>query len=175
MAALSLSRPDPSEYGSFYEGYVARATGDVFELLGEQRSEIEALRSLSAAQALHRYEPGKWSVKEVIGHMHDAELVFAYRMLRIARGDTTPLAGFDQQPYVDNAHFDRVSLDDLVDGLLTARAATLSLANQLDEGAWARTGVASGFAVSARAIVFIIAGHTSHHLHILRDRYGLRA
>lgn len=174
MPNETLSRPDTSEYATYYQTYVAPiADQDVLELLNTQSTVFEPLRSLSESGATHRYAPDKWSVKEVIGHLNDAERVFAYRMLRIARGDETPLAGFDQQPYVDTAHFDRLPISSLVDSFRTARASTLSLAGEIDDDGWRRMGVASGFPVSARALAYIIAGHATHHIGILRDRYGM--
>ena len=169
-----LSRPDASEYATFYQAYIGPIADDnVLEMLNEQPAALESLRSLSDSGATYRYEPHKWSVKEVIGHITDSERIFAYRMLRIARGDQTPLAGFDQQPYVDIAHFDRLPMGSLLDSFRTARTSTLSLVGELDNDAWPRMGVASGVPVSARALAYIIAGHATHHIGILRDRYGL--
>lgn len=174
MPSHSLSRPDASEYKPAYNTYIDPvADHDALELLTTQIDALEPLRSLSESAALHRYAPGKWSVKEMIGHITDAERIFAYRMLRIARGDQTPLANFDQQPYVDAAHFDRFPIAALVDAFRTARAATLSLTSEIDDDGWRRMGVASDFPVSARALAYIIAGHAAHHIGILRDRYGV--
>ncbi len=168
------TRPDASEYATNYQTNVGPiADQNVLDLLNKQSSAFAPLRSLSDSDATHRYEPDKWSVKEVIGHITDAERVFAYRMLRIARGDQTPLASFDQQPYVDMAHFDQFPIAALIDSFRTTRAATLSLAGEIDDDGWRRTGVASGFPVSARAIAYIIAGHAMHHIGLLRDRYGV--
>lgn len=168
------TRPDASEYATYYQTYVGPiADQNLLDLLNKQPSAIAPLRSLSDSDATHRYGPDKWSVKEVIGHITDAERVFAYRMLRIARGDQTPLAGFDQQPYVDMANFDRFPIASLIDAFGTTRAATLSLAGEIDDDGWRRMGVASGFPVSARALAYIIAGHATHHIGILRDRYRM--
>ncbi len=169
-----VSRPDASEYAPYYGTYIGRVPDDnVAELLNRQRTIFEPLRSLTDAQALERYAEDKWTVKQVIGHINDAERIFAYRMLRVARGDATALAGFDQQPYVDIANFDRLPLATLIDSFETARASTLSIVTELDESAWPRKGTASGFPVSAGALAFIIAGHVIHHAGILRDKYGL--
>jgi|SRR5665213_803090 len=173
MPHHAISRPDPSEYAPYYETYIGPvANQDVLQFLKTQSAALEPLRSLSETDAMKRYAPDKWSVKESIGHVTDAERIFAYRMLRIARGDQTPLAGFDQQPYVEMANFDRLPIAELVDAFGTARAATLSLAGEIDDDGWRRMGVASGFPVSARALAYIIAGHATHHIGILRDRYG---
>jgi uncharacterized damage-inducible protein DinB len=174
MSPKSALRAESSEYAPYYGTYIGPiADQDIRALLSSQASALDPLRSLSDAQAKHRYGPDKWSVKEVIGHITDAERVFSYRMLRIARGDSTPLAGFDQQPYIEAAKFDALPIATLVDGFKTTRAATLSLMQQIEDEAWPRMGVASGFPVSARALAYIIAGHTTHHIGILRDRYGV--
>ena len=173
MTSTPLPRPDESEYAPFYAGYVRLSGDDVTSTLEQQRAEIEALRALAEPAATHRYAEGKWSVKEVIGHITDAERIFAYRMLRIARGDTTPLASFDEQMFVAGANFDALPMDTLIDSFAAARASTLALIAELDGGVWARTGTASGKPVSARALAHIIAGHAAHHIAILRDRYGI--
>lgn len=174
MPNQTAMRPEASEYAPYYWTYIGPiADQDVTALLSSQASALDPLRSLGEPAATQRYAPDKWSVKEVIGHITDAERVFAYRMLRIARSDATPLAGFDQQPYVDAANFDGLPITTLVDGFRATRSATLSLMNQIGDDAWPRMGVASGFPVSARALAYIIAGHATHHIGILRDRYGL--
>jgi hypothetical protein len=175
MPAYALSRPDPSEYATYYESYIRPVAGeDIPELLKSQPAVLEPLRSIGDSDAKKRYAPDKWSVKEVIGHVNDAERIFAYRMLRIARGDQTALSGFEQQPYVDVARFDRLPIAQLVDAFGTARASTISLMGEIDADGWRRMGTASGFPVSARAIAYIIAGHAAHHLGVLLDRYGVR-
>lgn len=172
MSKTSVLRVEASEYAPYYGTYIGGvADQDIGALLSSQAGVLDPLSSLSDANAKYRYGPDKWSVKEVIGHITDAERVFAYRMLRIARGDATPLAGFDQQPYVEAAHFDALPITTLIDGFKTTRAATLSLMTQIDDDAWPRMGSASGFPVSARALAYIIAGHLEHHVGILRDRY----
>lgn len=174
MPNHALSRPDASEFATHYQTYIGPiADQNVPELLTEQADAFEPLRPLSESDVAHRYASDKWSVKEVIGHVTDAERVLAYRMLRIARGDQTPLAGFDQQPYVEAANFDRFPIAALIDAFRTTRAATLTLVNEIDDDGWRRMGVASGVPVSARALAYIIAGHATHHIAILRDRYGV--
>jgi hypothetical protein len=174
MPSSLPSRPDASEYAPYYHTYIGPiADQNVMELLQTQLDAFEPLRSIGESGAGYRYEPGKWSVREVIGHVTDAERVFSYRMLRIARGDQTPLAGFDQEPYVAAANFDRLPIAALIDAFRATRNATLSLAGDLGADAWLRMGVASGFPVSVRALSYIAAGHAAHHIRILRDRYGL--
>jgi hypothetical protein len=174
MIPTTLSRPDASEYKAYYHTYVDPiADQNALELLSTQKNALEPLRAIDESRALYRYAPGKWSVKEVIGHVTDAERIFSYRLLRIGRGDKTPLASFDQEPYIDTAHFDRFPITDIIDAFRTTRDATLSVAGQIDEDGWPRTGTASDSPVSARALAYIIVGHASHHFGILRDKYGL--
>jgi len=174
MSSSAALRAVPEEYAPYYGTYIGPiADQDITALLVAQRESFGALRSLDDSRALHRYAPDKWSVKEVVGHITDAERVFAYRMLRIARGDATPLAGFDQQPYVEAAYFDSMPISQLVDAFRATRSSTLALMAEIGNDAWPRMGVASGFPVSARALAYIIAGHATHHITILRERYGL--
>lgn len=167
------ARPRPDEYAEFYAGYIERVPdGAALALLQDQRRSIPALlRGLSPEQAGHRYAPGKWSVKEVVGHMCDVERVMAYRALRIARGDETPLAGFEQDDYVETAGFDERALPALAAEFERVRDATTSLFRGLSDDAWGRRGTASGAEVTVRALAYIIAGHAEHHMEIIRTRY----
>ena len=174
MTTQVLSHPGADEYAPYYNTYIAPVAGtNALETLVTQIGALDPLRSLGDAQTLHRYATDKWSVKETVGHITDAERIFACRMLRIARGDKTPLPGFDQQPYVDAAHFNSLPIGTLVDSFRAPRAATIALTKEIDGDAWLRTGTASGFTVSARALAYIITGHATHHIGILRDRYGM--
>jgi len=170
-----IPRPAPSEYAPHYAGYVNRVSeGEVLDHLARQIEETRALlRDLPPSRAVHRYATGKWSVAEVVGHIADAERIFAYRALRIARGDATPLAPFDENAYTPAGSFDRRTLTDLVDELTAVRQATLALFRGMPGEAFERTGIASGRTVSVRALAFIIAGHELHHVAILRERYGI--
>ncbi len=174
MTAPTIA-PAAGEYAPHYAGYVARVPqGDVLARLRKQIGETAALlRPLDAAKASYRYAPGKWSVIEVLGHLCDAERVFAYRALRFARGDETPLAGFDENVYVPAGEFERRSIADVVAEFEAVRAATVALLGGLPEAAWVRWGVANGQRVTVRALAHIIAGHELHHVEVLRTRYGL--
>lgn len=174
-AAPRLDRPGPDEFAPFYAGYIERVPeGDVLELLERQAEETQALlRPLSAERARDRYAPDKWSVTEVAGHLADAERIFAYRALRIARGDETPLPGFDEAAYVPMAGFERRGLPDVLDELRVVRQSTLLLFRGLDDSAALRRGTANDKPVSVRAAAYIIAGHERHHVNVLRTRYGL--
>jgi uncharacterized damage-inducible protein DinB len=171
-ASPAAARPAPNEYAPYYEGYVSLVEGDVLETLERQGAETAALLGrLTEEQGDSRYAPGKWSVKELVGHVIDAERVFAYRALRIARGDRTPLPGFDQDPYVANSNAAGRTLPSLADEFSHVRASTLALLRSLDDAAWSRSGVASDNEVTVRALAHIIAGHETHHIKILRERY----
>jgi uncharacterized damage-inducible protein DinB len=171
----SIPAPADGEYAPFYAGYVAAVAGvDLRPFLTRQLDRLDAAcGALSDADALARYAPGKWSIKEVLGHLADVERIFTYRTLRIARGDTTPLPGFDENAYVVAAGADGRSLDSLREELRQVRAATLSLLDSVAPDAWERRGTASGAEVSVRALAHMAAGHVEHHLGILRERYGL--
>ena len=171
-AALS-ARPEAGEVPEYYRRYVGLVPdGDILERLRSQLEETTSmLDGLSEEQAGHRYAPGKWSIREVIGHVADTERVFAYRLLRFARGDSTALAGFDETQYTPAGRFDDRALPDLLDELRTVRAGTVALIGGLPDGALARGGTASGVDLTGRAIVWIIAGHELHHRGLLRERY----
>jgi uncharacterized damage-inducible protein DinB len=171
---MVISSPTPGEFAPYYAGYIGKVpdTGPVASLEA-QRAEIRALRDLSEERGTHRYDEGKWSVKEVLGHLADAERVFCYRLLRIARADTTPLAGFDENQWAVTAPHHGRPTAEVVDELLAIREATLALVRSLDAAALDRSAEANGQAITARAIVWILAGHTQHHMHILHERYGV--
>jgi hypothetical protein len=170
-----VTRPQPDEYAAFYAGYVARvADGEPIRELSVQRERLRhVLLPLTESQADFRYAPGKWSVKELLGHLADTERIFAYRMLRIARADDTPLAGFEENDYVRASGVERRPFADVFDEWLAVRHATSALVRGLPEESWERRGTANGAAVSARALLFIILGHVEHHMSILAERYGL--
>ena len=164
-----MNKPDSTEYAPYFEKYISLVPeGEIVVTLGKQ---IESTLSLSAAQGDLRYAPGKWSVKEVIGHLIDAERIFAYRALRFARNDATPLPGFDENSFVDNAGFGSRSLADLAEEFEHTRKSNLYLFKSLDGDSSLRLGSASDNKISVRAIAYIIAGHESHHVGILRSRY----
>jgi uncharacterized damage-inducible protein DinB len=169
------TRPVAGEFIPYYGKYIALVpAGNVADILAAQQDVTHSLLgSLSEKRALHRYAPEKWSIKEVIGHLADAERVFAYRALRFARADSAPLTGFDEKAYVPVADFDRRPLRDILAEFAAVRAATHALIASLDEASWLRQGVANGDGVSVRALALIIAGHELHHRGILRERYGV--
>jgi hypothetical protein len=166
-------RPASDEHSPYYGGYIDQVPeGDILTLLAEQIERTTALlEGLTDEQALFRPTPTDWSVKEVVCHVSDSERIFAYRALRIARGDTTPLPGFDQEPYVAAAEADVRPLADLLAEFGTVRTATLWLFRSLPSSAWLRRGTASEAPVSVRALAYIIAGHENHHVRSLKTEY----
>lgn len=167
------TRPGTDEYSQYFSGYVARVPdGDVVDTLSRQIVETaQLLRALPDSRGDYRYASGKWSIREVIGHMADTERVFAYRALCFSRADSSPLPGFDQDDYVREAPFARISLVDLVDEFEHLRWATLHLFRNLDADALLRRGSANGNEISVRALAWLCAGHEKHHVDILRTRY----
>jgi hypothetical protein len=166
-------RPASDEYAEWYAKYVARvADGDVVRTLERQVDDtIALLRSLPEHRAGHRYASGKWSIRELVGHLCDSERVFTYRAMRFARGDETPLAGFDEKTYVANARFDDRTLASLVLELQAVRRGTAAFFEHLEPEAWNRRGLANANPVTVRALAWIIAGHELHHVTVLRERY----
>lgn len=173
MSTATIARPDAAEYAPFFETYVAQVpAGDVLDTLERQSEELPTLLSgLSERDAEYRYAPGKWSIKEVVGHINDAERIFVYRALCAARGERVELPGFDEEAYVTGARFDRRSLPELLAEFRTVRAATLTFFSGLDEDALARAHVANKKPYTVRALAYIIAGHERHHVRLLRERY----
>jgi uncharacterized damage-inducible protein DinB len=167
------ARPGEGEFNPYYGRYIDRVPeGDVVETLERQiAGTTELLRSLPAEKHDHRYAPGKWSIKEVIGHLCDGERVFSYRALRFARGDETPLPGFDENLYAENANSAARTLEDLTSELEHLRLSTVRFFGGLDETAFTRRGTANNDAISVRALAFIMAGHETHHLDLIRTRY----
>jgi hypothetical protein len=168
-----IQRPAADEFAPFYANYVAGVPdGDIVDVLTRQGRDLEALLAgVSPERADFRYAPGKWTVKEVVGHISDGERIFAYRALRISCGDATPLAGFDQDSYVAAAGSSRRTLADLLAEFQTVRASTVSLFQAMTDEESRRTGSANAVPVTARALAYIAAGHERHHAKILRERY----
>jgi len=169
-----ITPPNSDEYASYYAGYVERAEGidNVFSALSQQIDELQnALGTLSDEQALFRDAPNEWSIKEVIGHLNDVERVFSYRLLRISRNDPAPLAGFEQDDYVRAAGFDNHPLQDLLQEFEYLRRANILAIKNMSEEAVLRQGTASGYTVSARALIYMMVGHVDHHMSSLHEKY----
>jgi|SRR5579859_2519643 len=169
----AIARPNATEHAPYYAKYIEKVPqGDLLSILERQRQETATLlKGIPESKAGHRYAPGKWSIKEVVGHVNDAERVFAYRAMRIARGDATPLASFEQDQFVAAGNFDARSLADLAAEFDAIRRATIALLKSFEAEAISRRGNASGKDVSVRALAYIIAGHERHHMDIVKERY----
>jgi len=168
-----MNRPEAREYADFYASYIAKVPGsDVLNVLESQRLQmLQLFAGRSERDGGFRYAPGKWTVKEVLGHITDTERIFAYRALRIARGDQTPLAGFEQDDYVRSGAFGERTLAGLSEDFAAVRTASITLFRSFKEDVWARRGAANGKEVTVRALAFIAAGHQMHHRVILEERY----
>jgi hypothetical protein len=176
LAPMQIGHPERSEYAPFYAGYVARVTDEPLEALETQgATTLATLRRIPESSAGARYAEGKWTVRDMVGHMADTERIMSYRALRIARADATPLPGFEENAYADAAGAAARGWQTLIDDLAIVRAATLGLFRGFDSQAWLRHGVVNNAPVSVRALAHVIVGHERHHLDVLRTRYGLPA
>jgi len=173
LTSPAIAAPEASEYAPYFGRYIALVEGnDVVQALERQGTETVAMLSgLSEQQGGYRYAPDKWSLKEVLGHVTDSERIFAYRALRIARNDATPLRGFEQDDYVRAAMFGNRTLVDLLDEFTAVRRASLLLFRSLDAQAWVRRGIANEREVSVRALAYITAGHELHHRRMIQEKY----
>lgn len=170
-----MRRPRPDEYPSYYASYIAEVNDeDICAALETQSAEMQRLlSSVDETRAAHRYAEGKWSIKQVIGHITDAERIFGYRVLAIARGEQQSLPGFDENTYVDNANFDAWKIGDLAESYALVRRSTIVMLRNLTDEAWERRGIANDKSVNVLSLAFTIAGHERHHLRVLREKYGL--
>ena len=168
-------RPVAGEFAPYYEPYIALVPdGDIADILESQiKTTVAKLRPIPEERGTFRYQPGKWSINDVVNHVNDTERVQTYRLLRIARGDKTPLPGFEEKDYAAVAGADGRDLSEIIDEFETIRRATLALVRSLDPEVWARRGIANTYDVSVQALAYIIAGHELHHMNILRDRYSI--
>ena len=174
MSALTTSfgRPQSDEYNPYYDRYISLVrSDDIIGLLEKQAPKTAVLFKSATAKADFRYAPGKWSVKEMLGHVNDTERIMTYRALRIARGDKTPIEGYEQDDYVRDGNFGQRTLADLIEEFAAVRKVTVSFFRHLDADAGLRRGVANKNEVSARALAYIIAGHELHHRRVLEERY----
>jgi uncharacterized damage-inducible protein DinB len=168
-----MSVPGRDEAAPYYFTYIDRiASDDIVSVLTNQRQQVPAfLSQISEQKSLHRYAPEKWSIRQVLNHVNDSERTFAFRALWFGRGLSEPLASFDQNTAANGARADDYSWASHVTDFRDVRNATLSLLQNLPEEAWSRKGVASGNSVTVRALAYIIAGHLSHHIAIVQERY----
>jgi hypothetical protein len=173
MTTAALARPAADEFSPYYAQYIDRVPqGNLLEVLSRQIAETSAfLSGIPESRAGHRYAPGKWSIRQIVGHLTDTERIMTYRALRIARGDATPLPGFDENAFVAGADFDRRTLADLSSEFQDVRRATISLFRGFGPDAGPLRGLANGVPVTPRALGYIVAGHELHHVEVVRTRY----
>jgi hypothetical protein len=171
-----FGRPEAGEYADYAAADIAEVEGDdILVILRRQELETVSLFGGVGEEGSRglRYAPGKWTIKEVLGHLADDERIFAYRALALARGDRTPLPGFDENEYVRLAEFESRSLESLLAEYWAVRESSIALFSGLSESAWLRRGMVNGYPASARGLAFHIAGHELHHHRVVRDRYRL--
>lgn len=166
-------RPSENEYASFYKTYIEKVPdGNIIAILTEQGKEARKFyQSIPEAIGNYSYQPDKWTIKEVLGHLCDTERIMAYRALAIARGEKTPLPGFNENEYTKNSNFNQRTVADISDEMLYIRASNIMLFSSFDDEILMRTGNANGNNVSVRALLYIISGHELHHLNVIKERY----
>lgn len=168
-----MSRPTETEYAPDYQSYVSHVTED--EILPAMRSQIDAvdvlLDRVAPERETYAYAEGKWTIRQIVGHLIDGERVFGYRALCIARGETQDLPSFDENEYMVSAPYDQIELEDLLSEFRLVRLSNIAMLRTLDEAAWTRMGMANGAPVSVRALAYIMVGHARHHMGVLRERY----
>lgn len=168
-----MQRPEQNEYHEFNEGYVSLVNEtDIVAAFESQLDEMRAIfSSISEEKSTFAYAEGKWTIKDLVGHLIDGERIFGYRALRISRGDETPIEGFEQDDYVANAPFNDYKFSDLVEEFEHSRKASILFFKHLKENDWTRMGTTNNNPVSVRAIAYIMVGHVRHHANVLRERY----
>lgn len=169
-----MNKPEQDEYAEYYDRYISLVEGDVLPMLDGQPAELRAIfAALPEEKGTYKYAEDKWTLKEVLSHLIDGERFFAYRMLRISRGDKTPIEGFEQDDYIENSNANSRSFDELLDEFDLQRRSNMLFVRNLSDEATQRLGTASGYTVSVRALVYIMAGHVRHHVKTLKERYSV--
>ena len=168
-----MNRPNESEYAPYYQSYVDQVSeNDVMHVLRGELDELDVLLArVPAEKEKYAYADGKWTIREIIGHLIDGERVFGYRALCIARGEKQNLPGFDQNDYMLTAPYNHIELEDLLSELRLVRLSNIAMFRSLDEEAWNRVGTANGNEITLRALAFIMGGHVRHHMNVLKERY----
>ena len=172
---MKSSRPNADEYDVAYERYVSRVPEtDILSALERQPAELAAvLASVPPEREEYRYAPGKWTIRGVVGHVLDAERVFGYRALCVARGDKTSLPGFEENDYAANSGSDRRTLASLAAEFTSLRASHVLMLRYVDDASWVSVGSANALPVTPRALSYILVGHVRHHVAVLREKYGV--
>lgn len=175
MRKSNLVELNPDEYAPYYREYTEHVTnGTLVDIMNADRAELNALFSrLSDQEALHRYAPGKWSIKEILVHCMDTEVIFNARALMFARGEEQAIPGYDHEAFVKNSRADKKSLDDLSKSWSLLRENTLNMFGGFNDTELKRMGNANGNKMSVRSLIYIIPGHVLHHLGVIREKYGI--
>ena len=168
-----MNRPEKNEYDPYYENYISLVgDGNIVDTLARQAAEVEQLFSaVPDEKGAYAYAEGKWSIKELLGHVIDGERMFMYRVLRISRADETPIEGFEQDGYIENGRFNSRPFAEMLDEFAALRRANVIAYRNFSDEDWSRTGTANEKQITPRALVYIMAGHVTHHLNILKERY----
>ncbi len=169
-----MQRPAAGEFDPYYDGYISqiRDGEDLLAVMDRQSAELRSIFApVSEDRGTHAYADGKWTIKELLSHIIDGERMFAYRILRVSRGDETPIEGFEQDGYVENSNANNRTFAELLDEFELARRSNILMLRNLSHDAAARIGTANNVRISARAIAYIMAGHVRHHENILKERY----
>jgi uncharacterized damage-inducible protein DinB len=168
-----MNRPEKNEYDPYYETYISLVgNGDIVDTLERQAAEMEEIFSaIPEEKGPYAYAAGKWTIKELLGHMIDGERIFMYRVFRISRADKTPIEGFEQDGYIENAHANSRAFADLLAEFAALRRANVIAYRNFTDHDWLRTGTANELEITPRAMAYIMAGHIMHHLNILRTHY----
>ena len=168
-----MNRPIDSEYANYFRGYIDQVSEtDVMAVLRSELDDLDVLLDrVPADKETYAYDAGKWTIRQVVGHLIDGERVFGYRALCIARGETQNLPGFEQDDYLQTSPYNHMDLEDLLSELRLVRLSNIAMFRSLDGAAWDRVGTANNNQVSVRALAFIMAGHLRHHMNVLREKY----
>ena len=168
-----MNRPAETEYAPYYQHYIDQVNEtDVMSVLRSEVDDLDVLLNrLPAEKETYAYAEGKWTIRQVIGHLIDGERVFGYRAFCIARGEQQNLPGFEQDDYLQTAPYHHIELEDLLSEMRLVRLSNIAMFRTLDEEAWNRTGTANNNSITVRALAFIMAGHLRHHMKVLRERY----
>jgi uncharacterized damage-inducible protein DinB len=168
-----ISRPSLDEFPPYMKSYIELIPeGDIVEILSHQMDNaVRLLANVTESQAQYRYGEGKWALSEVLGHLTDTERIMSYRILRIARGDKSPLLGFDENDFVKEASFHIRTMAELLEDYQNVRRSTISLLNGLPQKSLEHAGTANGFKVTVETIAYMIAGHELHHFKIIENKY----